>query len=111
MVPIEAAFAAIESREPGEHFLYSQIAKHYGTVCTTLMRRHQHVAQAHVTTDSTLRNLNSQQEVELLRYITRLMYRGLPPTRQMIQSFVYQSPKSRSHYRGLIALSSATLKP
>jgi transposase-like protein len=87
MDPIEVAIAAIKSREPGENFSYSQIAKDYGVVRTTLMRRHQRVTQARATANSTRQNLSQQQEKELLRYIKRLTKHSLPPTQQMIQSF------------------------
>ena len=79
MDPIEAAITAIESREPGEDFSSSQVAKEYGVVRTTLARRHQRVTQARATTNITRRNLTPKQEVELIRYITRLTERDLPP--------------------------------
>jgi transposase-like protein len=87
MDPIKAAITAIESQEPGASFSYRKIAKEYGVALSTLTRRHQGVTQARADTDSTRRNLSPQQELELLRYIRGLTKRGLPPTRQMIQSF------------------------
>jgi hypothetical protein len=87
MDPIEAAIAAIELREPGKPFSYRKIAKEFGVVVSTLTRRHQRVTQSRADGNANQRNLSQQQEAELLRYITRLTERGLPPTRQMIQSF------------------------
>jgi hypothetical protein len=87
MDPIDAALAAIESLRPGEDFTYSDIARRFGVVRSTLTRRHQRASLARNTTDQDRRNLSQHQERELIRYITRLTERGLPPTRQMIQNF------------------------
>ena len=46
MDPIEAAIEAIESLKPREHFTYSQIAKMFGVVRTTLSRRHKGICQS-----------------------------------------------------------------
>jgi hypothetical protein len=43
MGDIEAALAAIESLEPGEHFTYTEIADKYGVDRTTLSRRYRGV--------------------------------------------------------------------
>ena len=87
MDPIEAAIAEIESLQPGENFSYREIARRYDITHTTLIRRHQGVTQSGVTTVSPHQNLTPEQEVELVRYITRLTERGLPPTRQIMQNF------------------------
>jgi transposase-like protein len=87
MDPIDAALAAIESLRPGEDFTYSDIARRFGVVRSTLTRRHQRASLARNTTDQDQRNLSQHQERELIRYITRLTERGLPPTQQMIQNF------------------------
>jgi transposase-like protein len=49
MEPIEAALAAIESLEPGEKPNYTQIARDYGVVRSTLTRRHQRVSASRDT--------------------------------------------------------------
>ena len=41
MSNVEAALAAIDALEPGEYFTYTDIAKKFGVVRTTLARRHQ----------------------------------------------------------------------
>jgi hypothetical protein len=87
MDPIKAAIAAIESRQPGETFLYRQYAKEFGVVRSTLTRQHKRAIQGTQVTPNKGQNLSQQQELELLQYIKRLTERGLPPTRQMIQSF------------------------
>lgn len=87
MDPIEAAIKAYKSQEQGEFLSYRKVAAQYGVVPSTLTRRHQGITQARAVTISTQRNLSHQQEAELLRYITRLTERGLPPTRLMIQGF------------------------
>ncbi len=87
MDPIEAAIAAIESRDPTESFSYRKIAKEYGVVRSTLTRRHQAISVPHKVKAINQRKLSPQQEQELIRYIQKLTKRGLPPTRQMIQNF------------------------
>jgi hypothetical protein len=87
MSSIEAALAAIESLEPGEKLIYTQIAAKYGVDRRTLARRHQ---GATISRDAQAQNqqaLHPQQEKELLRYIERLTRQGLPPTRPMIRRF------------------------
>jgi hypothetical protein len=87
MSSIEAALAAIESLEPGEKLVYTQIAAKYGVDRRTLARRHQ---GATISRDAQAENqqaLHPQQEKELLRYIERLTRQGLPPTRPMIRRF------------------------
>ncbi|KAG9194058.1 hypothetical protein G6011_04093 [Alternaria panax] len=84
MDPIQAAIEEIESRDEGEHFTYSEVARRYGVDRRTLARRHQGKTQprelAHLS-------LHPQQETELIQYIKRLTERRLPPTITMIRSF------------------------
>jgi hypothetical protein len=87
MDPINAALAAIESRGPGESFTYSDIARKYGVVRSTLARRHQGTTLPRSEGYENQQNLNQHQEAELVRYIQRLTERGLPPTRTMIQNY------------------------
>ncbi|OAF99389.1 uncharacterized protein CC84DRAFT_1104360 [Paraphaeosphaeria sporulosa] len=72
-----------------------QVAKDYGVVVSTLTRRHQGITQAGAAANSTRRSLSQQQEVELLQYIKQLTKRGLPPTRQMLQSFASNIAKKQ----------------
>jgi DNA invertase Pin-like site-specific DNA recombinase len=46
MDPINDALAAIESLRPEEDFIYSEIARRFGVVRSTLTRRHQRVTRA-----------------------------------------------------------------
>ena len=84
MDPIQEAIEEIELRELGASFSYSQIAKKYGVVRSTLTRRHQGQTQpsnlAHLC-------LHPQHETELIRYIKTLTGRRIPPTRAMIRNF------------------------
>ena len=84
---INAAIRAIESREPGESFSYKKIAESFGVVRSTLTRHHRRQIGQDAITPHRLRHLNDEEEIELLSYIKKLTERGLPPTRQMIQSF------------------------
>jgi SOS response regulatory protein OraA/RecX len=90
MSRIEEALAAMESLDQGEHFTYTNIANTYGVSRVTLARRHQGI-QASKTEQAIKQQLfNPQQELELVKYITRLTEDGLAPTRDMIQSFASQ---------------------
>jgi hypothetical protein len=90
MSSIQAALAAIASLGPGEEINYTQIAKTYGVVRSTLTRRHQGISPPRATRYENQQALHLQQELELLRYIERLTKRGLPPTRAMIRNFASQ---------------------
>ncbi|KAF2023294.1 hypothetical protein EK21DRAFT_81258 [Setomelanomma holmii] len=87
MSPIEEAIAEIESREPGEDFSYTEIANKYGVVQSTLMQRHQGQTSSQKARGFNKRNLQLQQEQELVLYIEDLTRRRLPPTREMVQNF------------------------
>ena len=93
MTPIEAAIAAIESREPGEQFSYRQIAKKYGCSRVALSKRHQGLSTSRATYYENQRAIHPQQEQELLQYIKRLTRQGLPPTRAMMRNFGSQVAK------------------
>jgi hypothetical protein len=49
MDPIDEAIEEIESLEPCETFSYAKIAKKYGVVRTTLMRRHKGITASRTT--------------------------------------------------------------
>jgi len=88
MDSIQEAIEYIESREAGDKFSYRQVAKIFGVDRTTLSRRHKgaQLSKAEQAAQDR-RNLNLQQEHELVLYIERCTRRGLPPTREMIQNF------------------------
>jgi hypothetical protein len=87
MSSIEAALAAIESLEPGEKLVYTQIAAKYSVDRRTLARRHQGAIISRDAQAQNLQALHPQQEKELLRYIERLTRQGLPPSRLIIRRF------------------------
>ena len=87
MDPIDEAIEAIESLEPCETFSYTKIAKKYGVVRTTLMRRHKGITASRTTRISNTQKLNPQQEAELVKYIEGLTARRLQPTREMVRNF------------------------
>ncbi|KAF2844040.1 hypothetical protein T440DRAFT_369135, partial [Plenodomus tracheiphilus IPT5] len=93
MASIEAALAAIEALQPGEKVNYTQIAKRFSVVRSTLTRRHQGVSTPLDTRYRNQQSLHPQQEQELLRYIEHLTREGLPPTRSMIRNFGSQIAK------------------
>ena len=87
MDPIQAALTAIESRELGEELVYQKYADMFGVNRSTLSRRHRGITRSREDGIEQQRNLSYKQEIELLQYIRTLTERGLPPTRQMTQSF------------------------
>jgi hypothetical protein len=87
MDPIKAAIAVIEARKPGELFSYNRFAKDFSVVCSTLIRQHKRYIGKIPVTQHQSQKLSNEQEIELLQYIRTLTEHGLPPTRQMIQSF------------------------
>ena len=87
MDPIEAAITEIESLEPGEHFTYTKMAEKFGVSRTTLSRRHRRVTRTREQADQNRKNLNEHQERELVRYISELHERGLPPIRVIVKNF------------------------
>jgi hypothetical protein len=90
MDPIEAAIAAIESRELEDKTPYNKAAAIYGVSRSTLSRRHQGSQLTKEAKDINQRALNLQQEQELVIYIEGLTRQGLPPTREMIINFASQ---------------------
>jgi hypothetical protein len=86
MAAIDNAIAAIELREPREHFSYRAIATQFGVDCTTLSQRHRGCQTSQEAQRTQQQKLNPQQEEELVRYIEDLTKRALPPTREMIQN-------------------------
>ena len=84
---IQAALTAIESRELGEELVYQKYADMFGVNRSTLSRRHRGITRSREDGIEQQRNLSYKQEIELLQYIRTLTERGLPPTRQMTQSF------------------------
>ena len=81
---IQEAIEEIESREPGEHFSYQQLANKYGVNRCTLARRHKGLTEAYGVKHL---SLYPQHETELVRYINTLTEQRLPPTREIIQRF------------------------
>ncbi|KAF1972203.1 hypothetical protein BU23DRAFT_581007 [Bimuria novae-zelandiae CBS 107.79] len=68
MAPIDDIIKDLKSRNPGEHFILREVAKKYEVNYLTLGRR--------------------WRGLELIRYITKLIKRGLPPTREIIRNFL-----------------------
>ncbi|KAI1507231.1 Tc5 transposase DNA-binding domain containing protein [Pyrenophora tritici-repentis] len=83
MDPIEAAIAAIDAHGPGEGFSYTKIAKEFGVVRSTLIRRHKELTQPR---SDAHRKLHPDQEKEIVQYIQGLTAKRLPPTRAIIRS-------------------------
>jgi hypothetical protein len=93
MGAMEDALAALESLGEGEKFCYQKITDRYGVNRSTLSRRHRGVQGSMKDHAINLQLLSPQQEEELMKYIIRLTERGLPPTKEMIQSFAHEVAK------------------
>jgi transcriptional regulator with XRE-family HTH domain len=88
MDPIQEAIEYIKSREAGDKFSYRQVAKKFGVNRTTLSRRHKGSQQPRGTEAAEhRRNLNPQQEDELISYIQGQTRAGVPPTRSILKNF------------------------
>jgi hypothetical protein len=77
----------IESREPGEGFTYTEIAKKYGVSRVTLARRHKGKQATRAAAGVNRMKLSPEEELELVDYIKILTKRSIAPTREMIQNF------------------------
>jgi hypothetical protein len=84
MAAIDDAIAAIELRELGDKVIYQHYADKYGVSRSALSRRHRGVLRSRANYVANQQSLTLYQELELVRYITELTERGLPPTREMI---------------------------
>jgi hypothetical protein len=93
MGAMEDALAAIESLGEGEQFTYKEIAHRYSVNRSTLSRRHRGVQRSIEEYAVTRQLLSPHQEEELVKYIIRLTERGLPPTKEMIQTFAREVVK------------------
>jgi hypothetical protein len=81
------AIEALERGGEGEEIGYVAIAKFFGVDESTLRRRHQGKCSMHVEAAQEQKNLSTQQEKELVKYINNLTSKDLPTTRAMIQNF------------------------
>jgi transposase len=88
MDPIQEAIKYIESREARDNFSYRKVAKIFGVDRTTLSRRHQGTQQPRGTEAAKhRRNLNPQQEDELISFVEGQTRDGVPPTRSILKKF------------------------
>jgi hypothetical protein len=84
---IDEAIEALERGGEGEEIGYVGIAKKFGVDESTLRRRHQGKCNTRVEAAQERKDLSTQQEEELVKYIKDLTSKGLPCTRAMIQNF------------------------
>jgi hypothetical protein len=84
---MDEAIEALERGGEGEEIGYVAIAKQFGVDESTHRRRHQGKCSTRVEAAQEQKNLSTQKEEELVKYIKNLTSKGLPPTRAMIQNF------------------------
>ncbi|THC87091.1 hypothetical protein EYZ11_013464 [Aspergillus tanneri] len=99
MDSIEAAIAEIESRKPGELFSYRNIAKKFGVDRITLARRHQGIQGTKADQYKSQRLLSNKQAKELIKYINKLLKRGLYLTHKMLRNFTQEICGTRPGYQ------------
>jgi hypothetical protein len=73
--------------------MYQEIADRYGVNRSILSRRHRGVNRLVQEYAVTKQLLSPYQEEELMKYIIRLIERGLLPTKEMIQTFTREVVK------------------
>jgi transcriptional regulator with XRE-family HTH domain len=93
MAPIDEAVAGLKLCEEGEQFSLKEIADKYGVERSTLGRRWRGVTRSKEEGYASQQALSPQQEIELVGYIEKLPKKGLPPTREMIRTFLSEVTK------------------
>ncbi|KAF1971129.1 hypothetical protein BU23DRAFT_590765 [Bimuria novae-zelandiae CBS 107.79] len=88
MAPIDKAIKDLKSRGSEEQFTLKEVAEKHGVDRSTLGRRWRGVTGPRDARHASRQALNPQQELELVRYITKLNKQGLPPIREIIRNFL-----------------------
>jgi membrane-bound lytic murein transglycosylase B len=84
---IEEALAELDALDSSDEFCYATIAKKHGVARSTLSRKHRGVSGSRAKAGLARRNLQPEQEAELVKYIEKLTERKLLPTREMVQNY------------------------
>lgn len=88
MAPIDKAIEDLKSRGSEEQFTLKEVAEKHSVNWSTLGRRWRGVTGPRDAGHASRQALNLQQELELIKYITKLTKQGLPPTREIIRNFL-----------------------
>ncbi len=86
MTSIEAVLADLALQDSSN---YTATAKKFNINRSTLSRRHRGKTAFVKESKQTTSILSNQQEKELIRYINKLIERGIPPLNAMIRVFAY----------------------
>jgi hypothetical protein len=84
---MEEALAELDALDSNEDICYAEIAKRHGVARSTLSRKHRGISGSRAEAGLARRNLQPEQEAELVKYIEDLTERKLPPTREMVQNY------------------------
>jgi hypothetical protein len=87
MTGIKEALAECDSTSSGDKIPGQKIADKHGVLRSTLTRRYRRETRSREEVSTSQRNLQPQQEAELVKYIEQLTERKLPSTREMVQDF------------------------
>jgi hypothetical protein len=85
---MEEALAELDALNSNEDICYAEIAKKHSVARSTLSRKHRGISGSRAEAGLARRNLQPEQEAELVKYIENLTERKLPPTREMVQIYV-----------------------
>lgn len=84
---MEEALAELDALDSNNDICYAEIAKKHSVARSTLSRKHRGVSGSRAEPGLARRNLQPEQEAELVKYIEALTERKLPPTREMVQIY------------------------
>jgi transposase-like protein len=82
---IEEALAELDALDSNKDICYAEIAKRHGVARSTLSRKHRGISGSRAEAGLARRNLQLEQEAELVKYIEDLTERKLPTAREMVQ--------------------------
>ncbi|EMD88363.1 hypothetical protein COCHEDRAFT_1109523 [Bipolaris maydis C5] len=88
MTALAKAIAAIDSQDTEGQLSYRTAAKKFSIKVTTLTRRHQNKTQLLAAAAAKRQLLTPPQESELVKYIEKLLDRGLPPSRAIVKNYI-----------------------
>jgi hypothetical protein len=86
MAPIDDALNDLKTQKQPN---YTQTAKKYGILRSTLSRRHRGVTGSRDDQHEDMSLLSQQQQKELISYINELCDEGLPPLTAMVRNFAH----------------------
>jgi hypothetical protein len=97
MDAIDKTIEYLESRDPGEQFIYQLVADQFRRSRSALSRRWRGVSRDKATCDGEQQAVHPQQELLLVQYIIEMHNIGLSLKREIVKNFWVRG----GWYRGL----------